>query len=134
MSERDCRLANGTIFYPSDTMEECLRFTYCTTSQTIVTGLLSPADENGKCPDGVTPQSLFQWEEAKWIGGTMAYTNWTKREPVQANLISNTIDFPSLQLSVSYSSALSLKIFLQNQVSREKERECGCVGVCVCML
>jgi hypothetical protein len=76
---------------------------------------LSPADENGKCPDGVTPQSLFQWEEAKWIGGTMAYTNWTKREPVQANLIANTIDFPSLQLNVSYSSALSLKIFLQNQ-------------------
>jgi hypothetical protein len=97
-------------------MEECLKYKFCSTPQTTITGLLSPVDSNGNCSHGGTPQSLFEWKKSKWIGGKLVRTDWRKRESIQANTIKKTIDFQLLQQSVSYSSSLSLKTGLQNQV------------------
>ncbi len=115
-NEKDCHLANGTMYYPSETKEECLSYSYCWTPQSITTGILSPVDStSGKCSEGIT-KSLFEWIEAKWIGGTWAFTNWTQRQAVAANTVQTTIDFPSLQKHVSSPSSISLKTYLQNQV------------------
>jgi len=116
-SEDDCKLANGTFYYPSESEEECLRYSYCWSPQSIVTGLLSAPDGvTGRCSEGETEESLFEWEEAEWIGGTWADSEWAERRSVQANEIRMTIDFPLLQSSVSYSSDLSMVTSLQNQV------------------
>jgi hypothetical protein len=116
-SENDCFLANGTFYYPSQTKEECLKYTYCWTSESIVTGLLSPIDPiTGNCPEGGTIQSLFEWKEAQWVGGTYAFTEWASRGLIAANDMRTTIDFPLLQNIVSYSSELSIQTSLQNQV------------------
>lgn len=117
--ENDCTLANGTFYYASKTKDDCLRsnYSYCWTPQSIVTGLLSPRDSvTGNCSVGASPQNLFQWKDAQWIGGTWAYTNWTTRRFVEANAIQQTIDFISLQSVVTFPSALSVKNYLQNQV------------------
>ena len=90
---------------------------YCWTTQSIVTGLLTPLDSMGRCPEGGRVQSLFQWENATWIGGTWAFTNWTTRQAVPANEMRMSIDFPHLQSVVSSPSDLSVKTYLQNQVS-----------------
>jgi len=116
LNEEDCLLANGTFYYPSQSEDECLSHLYCWTPQSIVTGLLTPLDSNGKCPEGGRVESLFQWKNATWIGGTWAFTNWTTRQAVQANTIRMTIDFPLLQSIVSTPSDLSVKTYLQNQV------------------
>jgi len=117
LNENDCKLANGTFYYPSNTKEECLKYSYCWTPESIVTGLLNPLDPiTGKCSKGEILQSLFEWKEPKWIGGKWASTTWATRQPIRANVIAKTIDFPSLQSSVSFSSTLSLKTAYQNQV------------------
>jgi hypothetical protein len=68
------------------------------------------------CLDGGLPQNLFQWEEAKWIGGTLAFMNWTKQQPVAANTIQMTTNFTYLQQFASSPATVSLKTFLQNKV------------------
>ncbi len=115
LNEEDCQLANGSFYYPSQTKDECLRDLYCWTPQSSVTGLLIPLDSNG-CPNKGKNQSLFQWEDAKWIEGTWAYTNWTTRKAIPANTVQMTIDFPRLQSVVSSPSDLSVKTYLQNEV------------------
>ena len=115
-SEIDCHLANGTFYYPSQSEEECLSYSFCWTPQSIVTGLLTPLDSlTGNCTEA-RMQSLFQWESAKWIGGSWAYTNWTLRQPVQANKLAMSINFTLLQSSVSFSADESELTSLQNQV------------------
>jgi hypothetical protein len=119
-TEEDCLLANGTFYYPSQTKEKCESYTFCWTPQSTVTGLLSPTDEDGLCPNGGVLQSLFEWVEPQWIGGSWAFTNWTRRQAVSANTIKMTTNFTFLQTAVQASSALSLKTFLQNEVSSSK--------------
>ena len=110
-------MANGTFYYPSKTKEECLKYSFCWTPESIVTGLLSPLNPlTGKCSDGGIIQNLFEWEEAQWIGGTWVTTSWVSRQSVVTNAMRKTIDFPKLQSVVPSSSALSLKTSLQNQV------------------
>ena len=114
-SEADCQLANGTFYYPSQTEEECMNYTYCWTPQSIVTGLMTSLGQlNGACTGEV--RSLFQWENAKWIGGSWAHTNWTLRQPVQANKMATAIDFTHLQSNVSFPADRSELTALQNQV------------------
>jgi len=117
LSESDCAMANGTFYYPSQSQDECLSHMYCWTPQSIVTGLLSPVDQStGDCAEGGIKQSIFEWKKPKWMGGTIAYTNWTNRQPVLVNTIRSTIDFPRVQEVVSSPTAISVKTFLQNQV------------------
>jgi hypothetical protein len=122
ISETDCAQYNGTFYFPSDSKEECLRYSYCQSLQSSFTGLLSPPNEMGRCSEGEKMRSLFDWNEAKWIGGTWAYTNWTKREALSANEIRPTTNFTHLQSFVSIPSALSLKTYLQNQVFDEIDK------------
>jgi len=118
LDDDSCFLANGTFHFPSTTKEECLHSMYCWTPESIVTGLLLPPDSSsGECPKNGNLQSLFQWEEVQWIEGTWAFTKWTKRDAVQANVVKKTINFLQLQSNVSLPSDLSVKTFLQNQVS-----------------
>ncbi len=120
-SKHDCQLANGTFYYPSVTKEDCLSYLYCWSPQSTITGLMTPPNpQTGNCSDGETMRSLFQWEEAKWIGGTWASTMWTTRRAVTANDIRTSIDFLRLQSAVSFSSSLSQKTFFQNQVRSRK--------------
>ncbi len=72
---------------------------------------------NGKCSKGETMRSLFDWNEAQWIGGSYGFANWTSRHAVAANAIKQTIDFPRLQSVVTSTAVLLLKTTLQNQVS-----------------
>jgi hypothetical protein len=121
ITREDCLLLNGTFHYPSESREACLgsNYTYCWTSQTSITGLLTPRDSlTGRCPDGGTPQNLFRWEEAMWIGGTWAYAKWTTRQSIRVNNISNTINFPLLESYVSAPSEISLKTSFQNLVTK----------------
>lgn len=115
-TEDDCTFANGTFYYLSDTKEKCLSYEYCWSPQSIVTGLLLPLNEAGECSEGERKQSLFQWRESEWIGGTWAFTNWTKRKAIQANAIKMTLNFTLLQSVVSSPFSISLKTSLQNQV------------------
>jgi len=121
-NENDCHLANGTFYYPSQTEEECLRYSFCWTPDSIVTGLLEPLDPTtGKCPKGGENVSLFEWKKPIWIGGKWAFTNWTRRESVHPYVIANTTNFISLQSNVSFASSLSQKTAYQNQVFRKEE-------------
>jgi hypothetical protein len=122
LNEDDCLLANGSFYYTSKTVDECLSYLYCWTPESIVTGILTPLDSMGQCPEGGRIQSLFEWENATWIGGTWAYTNWTSRNFIAANRISMTIDFPMIQSVVSAPSDLSVKTYFQNQVNLKVDR------------
>ena len=118
-SQDVCHLANGTFYYPSQSKEECESYSYCWTPQSIVTGLLTPLDSpTGTCPEGGRVQSLFQWKNAKWFGGSWAHTNWTMRRPIHANKIAMAINFTLLQSMVSFPSDISVLASLQNQVSK----------------
>jgi hypothetical protein len=112
----DCALANGTFYSPSTTKDECLSKNYCWSVDSIVTGLLVEPNERGECSEGEVLKSLFEWRDAQWIGGTWAYSQWTKRASVKANVMKATIHFPHLQKNISFPSSLSAKTFLQNQV------------------
>jgi hypothetical protein len=118
VDENDCTRANGRFYFPSKSEEECLSYSYCWSTQSVVTGLLTPPNGNGECFKGETVRNLFQWNKAKWIGGTWALTNWTKRQAVSANAIRITTNFTLLQSVVSTPAVISLKTFLQNQVCK----------------
>ena len=80
-----------------------------------MTGLLTPlTDLTGNCSEG--PQSLFQWEVARWIGGSWVGVDWAVRRQVQANTMALAIDFTLLQSYVSFSADISELTALQNQV------------------
>jgi hypothetical protein len=112
----DCHLANGTIYFPSETEDDCLKnYTYCWTPDSIVTGLMVPLNQTVNCSDS-DRRNLFEWLEPKWIGGTFAFTNWTQRKSIAANVVSPTLDYTRIQEVVSYPSSLSVKASLQNEV------------------
>lgn len=116
-NEGDCALASGTFYSPSTTKDECLHQKYCWNVDSIVTGLLvEPNESSGECSEGGVLRGLFEWKDAQWIGGTWAYSQWTKRAPVKVNVMKPTINFLSLQQNVSFPSSLSAKTLLQNQV------------------
>lgn len=116
-TEDDCKLANGTFYYPSQTEAECKRYSYCWTPQSIVTGLLTSLDNlTGTCTEEGRVQSLFQWKNATWIGGSLAHTKWLLRRPIQANTMAPAINFTLLQSIVSYPADLSVLSALKNQV------------------
>lgn len=117
LSDFDCKMANGKFYYPASSKAECLNHSFCWSPDSIVTGLLTPVDTiTGSCLDGGVKQSLFTWNEAKWIGGAFASTNWTVRRAVQSNKIQNAINFPLLQSVVSSPADISLVFSLKNQV------------------
>ena len=123
-SESDCHLVNGTFYYPSQSEEECMKYSYCWTPQSIVTGLLTPLDDaTGTCSEDGQVRSLFQWKNAKWIGGSWANTNWTFRQPIQANRVAPVINFILLQANVSFPADKSILTSLQNQVRIMKKIE-----------
>ena len=116
-SEIDCHLANGTFYYPLQSEEECLSYSFCWTPQSIVTGLLTPLDSlTGTCSEEGRMQSLFQWESAKWMGGSWAHTKWALRQPVHSNKLALAINFKLLQSNVTFSADKSVLTYLQNQV------------------
>jgi hypothetical protein len=118
-NQSECQIVGGSIHFPSHSFEECQNYGFgCRTKEFSTTGLYENLTETICASVGGEWVAYFQWEESVWVGGKIVKTEWTTREMINPNVISETLNFTEMAFYVSLPSKVNQITSLQNEVRK----------------